>query len=192
MSDHLNGERPPILPAHIEETVRAIAEVHHEHRRRAGAVQRWVEAMTALLGRPAFTPVLTVVVVGWIALNIALPHLGLEAFDPPPFAYLSGIVALAALYMTGMILGTQRREDELASNREQLTLELTIVSEQKIAKLIELVEKLRADHPDVADHVDEEAAAMAESVDPQAVLDAIVSSQAADTGEHLVTVSQPG
>lgn len=186
----VQSDRSPILPAHIEETVAAIAEVHHEHRRQAGPVQRWVERMTALLGRPAFTPVLTLVVLAWIALNVGLQAAGREAPDPPPFAYLSGAVALAALYMTGMILGTQRREDELASNREQLTLELVIVSEQKIAKLIELVEKLRADHPDVADHVDHEASAMAASVDPQAVLDAIKETHNPEcqAEERLVTL----
>ena len=75
--------------------------------------------------------------------------------------------------MTGIILSTQRREDRLTTRREQLTLELAIVIEQKTSKLIELVEKLRLDHPDVANHIDVEAKAMSSSADTQVVLEAI-------------------
>ncbi len=75
--------------------------------------------------------------------------------------------------MTVLILVTQRREDQLASHREQLTLELGILSEQKAAKIIELLEELRRDMPHVRDRVDEEAVAMSAPADPEAVLNAI-------------------
>ena len=161
------------LPAHIEDTVQAMADVHLDHHRQTGALQRWIDRITALLGRPAFTPIVTLLVGLWILVNLALGAAGYRVPDSPSFNYLWGVVSLAALYMTGMILATQRREEELASRRDQLTLELTILTEQKAAKLIELVEKLRLDHPDVADHVDEEAKAMSSPSDPQAVLNAI-------------------
>jgi membrane protein len=61
-----------------------------------------------------------------------------------------------------MILATQRRENELASHHEHLTLELAILSEQKTAKIISLPEELRQDHPDIHDRIDDEAAAMSE------------------------------
>jgi uncharacterized membrane protein len=71
--------------------------------------------------------------------------------------------------MTVLILATQRRENELASHHERLTLELAILSEQKAAKIISLLEELRQDHP--RDRVDDEAAAMSEPADPQSVLE---------------------
>jgi uncharacterized membrane protein len=72
-----------------------------------------------------------------------------------------------------LILGTQRRADQLASHREQLTLELAILSEQKSAKIIALLEELRRDHPEVRDRIDPEAHAMSTPADPEAVLEAI-------------------
>jgi hypothetical protein len=52
-------------------------------------------------------------------------------------------------------------------------LELTILSDKKIAKIIELIEQLRRDHPDLADAIDDEATAMSAQTDLQSVLDAI-------------------
>jgi uncharacterized membrane protein len=86
---------------------------------------------------------------------------------------MQGAVSLAALYMTVLILGTQRRENELASHHEHLTLELAILSEQKTAKIIALLEELRQDHPDIHDRIDREAAALSEPTDPQLVLETI-------------------
>lgn len=60
--------------------------------------------------------------------------------------------------MTVFILTSQRHENRLAEHRAQLTLELSMVSEQKIAKLIELVEHQRRDNPQMRNRVDEEAA----------------------------------
>ncbi len=78
--------------------------------------------------------------------------------------------------MTVMILSTQRREDELAGHREQLTLQLAILGDQKAAKIIELLEELRRDHPSIHDRVDHDANAMSKPADPEAVFDAIKES----------------
>jgi uncharacterized membrane protein len=54
-----------------------------------------------------------------------------------------------------------------------MTLELSILSEQKAAKIIELIEELRHDSPQIRDRVDDEALAMATRSDPHAMLEAI-------------------
>jgi uncharacterized membrane protein len=172
--DEITGNaRTAILPAHIEATVEAIARLHAEHHKQATPFQRFTENLTARAGRSTFIAWLTVVVGGWIGLNLLLAALGREQFDAPPFAYLEGAVSLAALYMTVLILSTQRRDDELARHREQLTLELAILGDKKAAKIIELLEELRRDHPSIEDRVDHQAHAMSTPADPQAVLDAI-------------------
>lgn len=166
----------PILPAHIEDTVRAIAELHAEHHRTATPVQRAVARLTSIVGRPRFVGVLTLVIVSWIGLNLGLRAMGAVAFDAPPFPWLQDVGAVLSLYITVLILITQRHDDQLSEHREQLTLELAILSEQKSAKMIELLEELRRDHPLLVDRVDHEANAMAQPADPQAVLDAIKDS----------------
>lgn len=185
------ADTTPILPAHIEETIRSIARLHAEHHQQATAFQRTIDRLTAVLARPRFIAVLTAVVAGWIVANLAAPALGSHAWDPPPFYWLQGAVALSALYITALILSTQRRENTLAQHREQLTLELAILSEQKAAKIIQLLEEMRRDNPIIPDRVDPEAEAMASPADPQAVLEAIkeTHAEAEMIGEHPPLVS---
>jgi uncharacterized membrane protein len=164
---------PPILPTHIEETIQTIARLHAEHHQNATPLQSAVDRTTALLGRPRFIGVLTVIVVGWISLNLLAAALGYRPVDPPPFSWLGGAVSLVSLYMVILILATQRREDQLAQHSEQLILELVILSEQKTAKVIQLLEEIRRDSPLIHNRVDQGADAMAQPTDPSSVLDAI-------------------
>ena len=53
-----------------------------------------------------------------------------------------------------LILSTQRRADQLAELREQMTLELASVTERKVAKVIELIEELRRDSPTLKNRTD--------------------------------------
>ena len=171
MSD--KNESSFCLPAHIDDTIRSIARIQAEHRQNATPLQRSVDSMTALLGRPRFLGVLTVSVVSWIGLNLLAKGLGYHPVDPPPFFWMSGAAALTSLYMVILILITQRHDDQLSQHREQFTLELVILSEQKTAKIIQLLEEIRRDNPHIHNRIDEEANAMAQPADPSTVLDAI-------------------
>jgi uncharacterized membrane protein len=111
----------------------------------------------------------------WISLNLLAAALGYRPIDPPPFSWLGGAVSLVSLYMVILILATQQREYQL---REQLTLELAILSEQKTAKVIQLLEESRRDNPLIRNRVDQEADAMAQPADPKSVLDAIKETHA--------------
>jgi len=67
----------------------------------------------------------------------------------------------------------QGRQEKLAEQRTQLSLQLSLLSEQKIAKLIALVEELRRDLPSVQDRIDPEAEVMQQATDPQQVLEVL-------------------
>ncbi len=163
----------PILPAHIEDTVRAIAELHAEHHRRATPVQRIVVRSVRFIGRPRFVGLMTSFVLAWIVANLILSRFH-AAFDLPPFQTLQDLGELLGMYITVLILINQRRDNELTEHREQLTLELAILGEQKNAKIIQLLEELRRDSPLIEDRDDAEAEALSIPADPQAVLDAIM------------------
>jgi uncharacterized membrane protein len=164
---------PSIAPIQIEETIQSIARLHSEHRANATRHQLVVDRITSLLSRPVFLALLTIVVVGWVSSNVAAVVLGYRPLDPPPFPWLAGAASLASLYLVVLILTTQRRDDRLNQRREQLNLELAILSEQKTAKVVALLEELRRDSPAVRDRVDKLADAMARPADPQSVIDAI-------------------
>lgn len=160
----------PPLPDHLEEAIETVAKLQRDHAERAGPLLRWVQKLTAWVGQPAFVPVVGAAIAVWIAVNTGL--LGLPVLDPPPFPALSSIASVAALLMTGMILATQRHDAHLSYRREQLTLQLSLLSEQKAAKVIEMMENLRRDHPDIPNRIDIQALDMAASASLQEVVDA--------------------
>src|SRR3954447_6428099 len=116
--------------------------------------------------------------ISWIAYNTLASVFSYPALDPPPFNALCMAFSLASFYMVILIYATQRRDDELAELREQLTLELALLSEQKAAKVIQLFEEFRRDIPLVPNRTDEQANAMSQPVDPERVLDVIKDTRA--------------
>ena len=163
-----------VLPRHVEETVAAIARLHAAHYSEAAPVQRIVSRATGYIARPRTLGVFVVAVAGWIVLNLWLEA---AAPDPYPFSLLSMTVSAVALFLTTMVLIAQRHDDRLATQREQLALELAILAEQKSAKIIALLEEFRHNDPNQSDRRDKVAEALAEPADPQAVLGAIRAAQ---------------
>ena len=129
----------------------ATAQLHAEHRNETGTLQQAVDRLTALVGRPGFVAGLAVAILGWIMANLLAARLGHHPADPPPFVWLQGAITTAALFIAALILTTQRRQDQLADHRSQLILELTILNDQKSAKIIELLEEVRRDNPAIKD-----------------------------------------
>ncbi len=80
------------------------------------------------------------------------------------------ILTVVAFEIAVMILTSQRRADRFANLREQMTLEATLLTEQKTRKIIELLEELRRDSPGIKDRLDIEAEQMAARADPHKVL----------------------
>jgi uncharacterized membrane protein len=154
------------LPPHVEETVRAVEQLRVEHHTSATPIERVLDRVKTQIGAPVFTVIVIGLVGVWISANVALRE---RAWDAPPFPYLELTLSALAFFVTILILSTQKRADVLASHREQLILQLAFVSEQKTAKIIELLEELRRDSPQLKDRVDRVADQMIESVDPQAV-----------------------
>jgi uncharacterized membrane protein len=168
-----NEASPSPLPDHVESTVQAIARLHAEHHLEASAAYHLIDRLTSIVGSPAFLALLPLFVAGWIGVNLSLPLNGYAAFDPPPFVWLVGLLALLSVGMASLILTSQRRADRLANRRDQLNLEVSIMGEQKAAKIISLLEELRRDSPDIRNRRDDEANAMATPAEPKVVLDAL-------------------
>jgi uncharacterized membrane protein len=68
---------------------------------------------------------------------------------------------------------TQQREEQIAQHHEKLMLELIILSEQKTAKVIQLLEEARRDNPFLRNRIDQDADDMAQPADPSVVLNTI-------------------
>ena len=167
----------PNLPEHVENSVETLEAIRDEHRRSASRYQRTIDALTARVGSSGFLVAITAFILCWIGVNSALAALHLQPFDRPPFFWLQGLVTMCALYVTVLILTTQRHENELAEHRAQLTLQIALIGERKAAKLIERSEQHRRDDPHVENRDDPEASAMSSPIDPRAMSNAIRTSQ---------------
>jgi uncharacterized membrane protein len=135
--------------------------------------------MTAIVAHPSFLAVVTLTVLVWIVGNLALARFAGWSFDRGAFPWLQGAGELAAIYITTLILMSQRRKDELSELREELTLQLAIVTDQKGAKIVSLIEEMRHDSPQLMNRVDVQAEAMSAPTDPEAMAEAIKETQVA-------------
>ncbi len=109
--------------------------------------QRRIEKITANLGQPRFLYFILSLVLLWIVANLLLTAVGIRPFDPPPFYWLEGLIGLSALLMTIVVLITQNRLGKVDNQRRHLDLTITLLTERKVSKLIELIEELRHDIP---------------------------------------------
>jgi uncharacterized membrane protein len=153
----------------IEENIRAVADFYSTESQKVSSPQRLLERASEQIGQPVFLALIVLFVVLWIGTNLALRALGRTQFDPPPFSLLQGIVSLGALLITTAVLARQTRLAILSHKRAHLDLKVTMLTEQKTAKLIDLLEELRRDLPNVRDRHDPQAAALRTAMNPEGV-----------------------
>jgi uncharacterized membrane protein len=157
------------LPDPIGKSIDAIVELHTKEIQNLSAHQRILEKGSRFFGKPEFLYSLLIGLAIWI-FGSALNDTEIFSFKFPTFSWLEhGLDAAALLISTGVII-RQTRQEKFAEQRSQLMLQLNLLSEQKIAKVITLLEELRTDLPNVVNRYDSEAAIMQDAADPIAVL----------------------
>ena len=161
------------LPDPIGETIETIIALRTKAEQNVSPHQRWVERLSEYFGRPSFLYLTIIVIALWLLPSALPPSWGIPQFDPPPYEGLDKTISIVSLLMTAAVLIRQSRQELLAEQRTQLNLQLDILTEQKIAKLIALIEELRRDLPNVHDRYDPQAEAMQQAVDPQMVLETL-------------------
>ena len=171
------------LPDPLGQNIEAIITLQAKAEKDLSKTQRVVEAVTAFFGRPLFLYSILLGVTLWMVLNLLPANFGIPKFDPAPFEWLDHVLGLASLLMTSGVLISQNRQEKLAEQRSQLTLQLNLLSEQKIAKLIALVEELRQDLPMVKNRLDPEAEVMMQAADPHVVMEALEKTLAEDLAQ---------
>ena len=70
---------------------------------------------------------------------------GLTIFDPYPFGLLTMIVSLEAIFLATFVLLSQNRQAEDAEQRAELDLQINLLSEHEITRILTLVDAI-ADH----------------------------------------------
>jgi len=168
------------LPPAVSQNIEVLEEYYRQEERSVGAAQRLLERSSAALGRPWFLGFILTVVLLWIIYNSLSPTLGWPQLDAPPFFALQGLVSLIALLVTTVVLIGQNRIAQRESRREQMELQVNILTEQKTTKLLHLIEELRRDLPMVRDRHDADAAELQRPTDAADILNALGSAQRPD------------
>ena len=161
-----------ILPDQIIKNVETIALHQDQHQQNSTAEGRFLNQATAIFRRPQFLYFQILFFLVWGLCS----HLSRQGILPESFPLFDvrdeGLDVASLLISTGVLI-YQTRQEELSEERSHLMLQLNLLTEQKITKLISLVEELRTDLPNVKNRDDMEAEAMKQATNPQVILDAL-------------------
>jgi uncharacterized membrane protein len=161
------------MSAHIAQNIESVLDLQRREQSSTAPSRRHLEKISRLVGRPGYLALILAFVCLWIGFNYWAPLFGRKAFDPPPFAWLDGLLTLVALLTTTVVLIAQNQQATLEQQRAHLDLQVNLLTEQKVTKLIHLLEELRRDLPMVHDRHDPQAAAMQERADAGQMASAI-------------------
>ena len=175
----------------ISQNIEAVLDFYSREREKMTYWQRVLERIGDWIGQPAFLGLTLLFVACWTAWDSALRMMHKIEFDPAPYFALQGLVGLAALLTTTVVLIKQNRLARLEEQRAHLDLKVNLLTEQKAAKLIELLEELRRDLPNVSNRHDAEAAALKQSMKPDRVLAALDERSNAEAGVVAATAPNP-
>ena len=165
---YIDGKKYP-LSEQVVQNIETIIGFQAKQAQKLPLSDRLVGKIAAFFGKSEFLYLQLFFFASWAICSHLAPQLlpfGLPSFDAKEMG-----IDMAALLITTGVLVQQSRQDRLAEQRSHLTLQINLLTEQKIAKLIQLVEELRADLPVIRDRHDIEAEIMQRVTDPQVVLD---------------------
>lgn len=175
----------------VSQNIEAVLEFYTREEQKISRSQRIMERISCFIGQPVFLGLILLFVSLWMVVNGLLHQLGIVEFDPAPFFWLQGIVGLGALLTATVVLIRQNRLAKLAEQRAHLDLKLTLLTEQKATKMIDLLEELRRDLPNVKNRHDPEAAALIQSMSPELVL-ATLDERAEPEEPHVGEITEHG
>jgi uncharacterized membrane protein len=165
-------------PEHVAETVEEIVHLENRDRLYMGLSDKLANKITAFSGSMLYVWLHVAWFAIWIVVNISL--FLFAPFDPYPFGLLTMIVSLEAIFLSTFVLITQNRQAIAADRRAKVDLQVNMIAEREITKLIEMVKHLH-EHAGIGmpDH-DRELEEMQEPTHVTKLADAI------DDAEHQI------
>ncbi len=167
MERQLSRCRNPALAKIVERNIDAI----EMHRLEAEAEKtfhdRLADAITRFSGSMPFVYFHVAIFAIWITANTNL--LGVTAFDPYPFGMLTTIVSLEAIFLSTFMLVSQNRQGELAERRAELDLQINLLAEYEVTRILTLVDEL-ARHAGICPCEDVDIDELKKDVTPEALL----------------------
>jgi uncharacterized membrane protein len=163
------------LNSALRRNIDALRRRREEQEGRAALDERLARAVTRFAGSMRFVYVHGLLYGAWIVANLGWVP-GVKPWDPS-FVVLAMIASVEAIFLSTFILITQNRMAAAADRRAELDLQVSLLAEAEITKLVELV-SMMAERMEVSAEEEQEIEEMKQRVAPEAVLDAIEETEA--------------
>ena len=169
---------PPVSPGGLAPALARNIQALGERRRREEAAasreERVAAAITGFTGSMRFVYLHLALFGAWVAVNSGLVP-GVPAFDPS-FVILATVASVEAIFLSTFVLISQNRQAEMADRRADLDLQVNLLAEHEITRLVALVTDI-AEHLGIEAARDGELSELKRDVAPEAVLDELAASQ---------------
>jgi uncharacterized membrane protein len=134
--------------AHEPDTTKAqatnidtVVRLEAEDEKRVSHTHRFSEAIGSFAGTNFFILLQLAFVALWVSINTGA--LGVvRAFDPYPFPLLAIVLALEGVLLTAFVLISQKRMSQRADQRSHLDLQINLLAEKEVTKVIQLLQGL--------------------------------------------------
>lgn len=94
----------------------------------------------------------------WLIINVGLVP-GISPFDHFPFILLTMILSIEAIFLTITVLMSQSREAGVATLRDELELQVNLLTEREITKALKMLDAIH-DHLNIKEPIDPELESM--------------------------------
>jgi len=138
--EHKSSYRRPRTAADVtRENVNAMRKLEELAMTKRSRADRVAAFVAEFCGSIAFVWIHALLFGAWIAWNVipGLPH-----FDNYPFIFLTLCVSLEAIFLSSFILISQNYEMRVAERRNQLDLQINLLSEQENTKMLQLLDRM--------------------------------------------------
>ena len=162
--------KPPGLGSVLARNIRTMEMRRDREEVTATLEVRVADAITHFTGSMRFVYLHLALFGLWVIFNLGLIP-SVPQFDPS-FVILAMVASVEAIFLSTFILISQNRMAAAADKRADLDLQINLLSEHEVTKLIALVSSI-ADRMGVKTEVDPEVDELKQDVAPEAVLDEI-------------------
>jgi len=167
------GELSPSTKGNLE----LLETFKQDEEAKISVAQQRIERISAFFGSPAYFAFAVLFILVWIAINTWGAQAGWHPNDAPPFFCLQGLVCFNALLLTVAVLIRQNRMAQVAEHRSHLDLQINLLSEQKVTKILQIVDELQRELSALRKRPDMEVAEMTRPADAHALMHAIKQKQ---------------
>jgi uncharacterized membrane protein len=162
----------PELANVVERNIEALVAHRQEEEGSRGVGERIADGVTRFTGNLFFVSVHLIILTLWLLINVGwLPRF--PRFDPS-FAILASVASVEALFLATFVLITQKRMAALADKRAELDLQISLLSEHEITRLITLITAM-AERMGLDVAQDPELAELSQDVAPEQVIEKMES-----------------